>query len=1111
MRATWIGRDGCARQKLRISRRVLRMLQWGANAYAHWANCRKCGLRKVLYFSHEHGALVTKEVENETYAMPGQGCEVILDSGCRTAVAGEAWHHMFQQQLAEKGLRGFPVEHEEIFRFGAGRPVLSTEAFVYPVQLGSQGPVSWLRLAVVKRTHEDDRVAQCPALIGPSEMKRWGVVLDFAKGQMKIGEQWQKTRLSASKHPVLGLIGTAEPKAWDTKELMDLKERLIRDPYSMALVMQALPADPDVSGEPAEPKEVPLYRLEEDREDEELAALQGQMDDEAIWLWDQVMPALTPECFRAVNVPGNPTEEAETDDGSLGSISEGESETSHDDGLLTESSTSETEEEVMERHEVLTGDVQADEEILKKGERRRLLAAAKMIGDSAKNEVDERFPPKPKVPRPRLRPWKILEIFTWSCMLSQVASSMGWTFLEPITLDSGWNLFEREVEDCAMAYLEEAQPDLVVLAWPCHPWSPLQNLNQKTETQRRALRFKRKESRKLLQFTRRVALWQRNRGGALAGENPAGSAAWQQQEVEEAFQGLPHAIVDQCQLGLKHPTNGMPMRKRTRLAGQAAVIRYMHTWCPGTHEHHPIEGSFKNRDGHWESLSSWAGGYPIPFCKQLIRGAEEFLQNEAYVEDENLDEVPEDVDGQDAVDEEGAIHELQEERFPEFDAKDEEEVEEDHRHPVPKEVQKAVEFAHRQLGHPSRSTLLRMLRLSGANADAIRHARRWTCDVCAARKAPKHPRAAASSIRPYGFNLHLHIDVKFLWDSRGKKYAALSMLDIGTMMHQACLLKTRRSDYVAGKFFRRWVQVFGVPKCITHDQGGEFELAFVQTLEDLSVQSNVTAAHAGWQLAAGERHGGILGTLVHAIVSEHGTEGYKNMQAALASATAAKNATLTKDGYSPNQKVYGVELKWPSLTDEEVGLSFAEGLSIDSEVSRAHKMRITARVALLREDVRDKVRRAILRKPAVSEGPFVPGCRIYFWVPSSQKGRYKPGGLWRGPATVITREQSKRYFISWRGRLLLLAEENMRLATKEELALTEEVRDEMVDLGDVLRDPARSNVYQDLRSKPPPPRKRAPRKPRPPEGEDRRRARNTLRGTKAIRNLLRTTTTGKKS
>ena len=41
-----------------------------------------------------------------------------------------------------------------------------------------------------------------------------------------------------------------------------------------------------------------------------------------------------------------------------------------------------------------------------------------------------------------------------------------------------------------------------------------------------------------------------------------------------------------------------------------------------------------------------------------------------------------------------------------------------------------------------------------------------------------------------------------------------------------------------------------------------------------------------------------------------------------------------------------------------------------------------------------------------------------------------------------------------------------------------EVRDEVVDLGDVLRDPARSNVYEDLRQKAPPPRQRPPRKNR---------------------------------
>ena len=45
--------------------------------------------------------------------------DIILDTGCRTAVAGEEWHHRFQQMLDAKGLRYETVEHEEIFRFGA--------------------------------------------------------------------------------------------------------------------------------------------------------------------------------------------------------------------------------------------------------------------------------------------------------------------------------------------------------------------------------------------------------------------------------------------------------------------------------------------------------------------------------------------------------------------------------------------------------------------------------------------------------------------------------------------------------------------------------------------------------------------------------------------------------------------------------------------------------------------------------------------------------------------------------------------------------------------------------------------------------------------------------
>ena len=129
------------------------------------------------------------------------------------------------------------------------------------------------------------------------------------------------------------------------------------------------------------------------------------------------------------------------------------------------------------------------------------------------------------------------------------------------------------------------------------------------------------------------------------------------------------------------------------------------------------------------------------------------------------------------------------------------------------------------------------------------------------------------------------------------------------------------------------------------------------------------------------------------------------------------------------------------------------------------------------------------------------GAQIYFWVP--QLKRYnRDSGQWRGPATVLVQEQQKRYFVSWRGRLLLLAEENMRLATPEELALSEPVKEDVLHIQELLRDPTRSNIYQDLRAKPPPPRPRKKREPRPPEDPQRLRAKNILRGTKAVRRLL---------
>ena len=49
----------------------------------------------------------------------------------------------------------------------------------------------------------------------------------------------------------------------------------------------------------------------------------------------------------------------------------------------------------------------------------------------------------------------------------------GWEVGEPITLPS-WDLLKPKTRAQAMSYIRQLQPNLIVLAWPCAKWSPLQ-------------------------------------------------------------------------------------------------------------------------------------------------------------------------------------------------------------------------------------------------------------------------------------------------------------------------------------------------------------------------------------------------------------------------------------------------------------------------------------------------------------------------------------------------------------------------------------------------------------------------------------------------------------
>ena len=102
---------------------------------------------------------------------------------------------------------------------------------------------------------------------------------------------------------------------------------------------------------------------------------------------------------------------------------------------------------------------------------------------------------------------------------------MGWDAHQPITLPD-FDLLQPAGRELARRYLQEVDPDLLVLSFPCTEWSQLQQINQRTPFQIRQLRRRRREQLHLLAFVNEMSQWQASRGRAVLVENPERSQAW---------------------------------------------------------------------------------------------------------------------------------------------------------------------------------------------------------------------------------------------------------------------------------------------------------------------------------------------------------------------------------------------------------------------------------------------------------------------------------------------------------------------------------------------------------------------------------------------------------
>ena len=252
------------------------------------------------------------------------------------------------------------------------------------------------------------------------------------------------------------------------------------------------------------------------------------------------------------------------------------------------------------------------EQMMTKGARRHIRSSVAKIKDLMKEErvsrtlkqtdickeieTDHLLPPRPGPRKRRSGPFRIVEVCTWTCMLTIVAAGMGWDGWEPVTLPR-FDLLTCSGRNAARHYMSQLDPDFIPLAPRCTEWCQFQNINQRTPMQVRRLRQRRREQLVLLGFIDEVAQWQhrRGRGGdppAWMIENPLRSLAWVQAPLvaTAAMQDVGTVITDACVWGKRRPDTGVLIKKPTKLIGTPTVMDSVNARCPGDHEHAPIEG-----------------------------------------------------------------------------------------------------------------------------------------------------------------------------------------------------------------------------------------------------------------------------------------------------------------------------------------------------------------------------------------------------------------------------------------------------------------------------------------------------------------------------------------
>ena len=304
------------------------------------------------------------------------------------------------------------------------------------------------------------------------------------------------------------------------------------------------------------------------------------------------------------------------------------------------------------------------------------------------------------------------------------------------------------------------------------------------------------------------------------------------------------------------------------------------------------------------------------------------------------------------------------------------------------DIEKSLLKLHRQFGHPPKVKLVKLLEDANCWQPEYNDSVNKVYDKCKSsglcRFKDKIYKPVVSLPMASEFNEKIAMDLK-LW--KGKWI--MHIVDMWSRFTISAFVPRKRPSDIIHALMSEWVGIFGVPKGILTDNGGEFvnkELLEVESLLNIEVLS--TAAESPFQNGICERNHQVVDTILTKLSHD-----YPNtpVSVLLKWACMAKNTLQSYAGFSSYQLVIGRNPNLPNVLESTP--STLEVGSISEQFAKYLNGLHAARRAFIEIESNTRLKKALKAKVRCSELVLQPGERVYY-----KRDRCD---TWLGPARVI--------------------------------------------------------------------------------------------------------------